>query len=72
MLEHYYRDDQQKRVFVRSLFNRAARDYDHAERIMAMGSGSWYRRKALERAGLKKGMYMLDVATGTGLVARQA
>ncbi len=72
MLEHYYRDDQQKRVFVRSLFNRAAGDYDHAERIMAMGSGSWYRRKALERAGLKRGMYMLDVATGTGLVARQA
>jgi demethylmenaquinone methyltransferase/2-methoxy-6-polyprenyl-1,4-benzoquinol methylase len=29
-----------------------------------------YRRQALQRAGLRKGMRLLDVATGTGLVAR--
>src|SRR5512146_2690404 len=72
MLEHYYHNDSEKRTFVRGMFDRAADKYDHAEKIMALGSGSWYRRQALKRAGLQAGMDVLDVATGTGLVARQA
>jgi demethylmenaquinone methyltransferase/2-methoxy-6-polyprenyl-1,4-benzoquinol methylase len=39
---------------------------------MAFGSGPWYRRQALRRAGLAPGMRVLDVAVGTGLVAREA
>jgi demethylmenaquinone methyltransferase/2-methoxy-6-polyprenyl-1,4-benzoquinol methylase len=39
---------------------------------MAFGSGSWYRRQALLRAGLGRGMKAVDVGVGTGLVARQA
>ena len=38
---------------------------------MSFGSGSWYRRQALVRAGLQHGMRVLDVAVGTGLVARE-
>ena len=57
---------------MRGLFDRGASGYDRAEGIMALGTGKWYRRKALERAGLKQGMSILDVATGTGLVAREA
>jgi demethylmenaquinone methyltransferase/2-methoxy-6-polyprenyl-1,4-benzoquinol methylase len=39
---------------------------------MAFGSGSWYRGRALGRAGLIAGMRVLDVGVGTGLTARQA
>jgi demethylmenaquinone methyltransferase/2-methoxy-6-polyprenyl-1,4-benzoquinol methylase len=39
---------------------------------MSFGTGSWYRRQALMRSGLRPGMRMLDVAVGTGLVAREA
>jgi demethylmenaquinone methyltransferase/2-methoxy-6-polyprenyl-1,4-benzoquinol methylase len=39
--------------------------------MMALGSGPWYRRQALVRAGLTPGMEVLDVAIGTGLVARE-
>jgi len=39
---------------------------------MALGSGSWYRRRALQRAGLQTGMSVVDVGVGTGLVAREA
>ena len=53
-----------------ALFDDAARDYDRLSGTLALGSGSWYRRFALRRAGLRPGMSLLDVATGTGLVGR--
>jgi demethylmenaquinone methyltransferase/2-methoxy-6-polyprenyl-1,4-benzoquinol methylase len=39
---------------------------------MALGSGSWYRRRALVTAGLRAGMSVLDIGTGTGLLACEA
>jgi demethylmenaquinone methyltransferase/2-methoxy-6-polyprenyl-1,4-benzoquinol methylase len=48
------------------VFDGGAGSYDRIERMMALGSGSWYRREALEVAGLRSGMRVLDVATGTG------
>ena len=47
-------------------------DYDRIERILALGSGPWYRRQALQRAGLLPGAQVLDVGIGTGLVAQEA
>src|SRR2546428_14161610 len=71
-LPRYYDDGVSgKRSFVRRIFNQTAGDYDRVERVMALGSGSWYRRQALRRAGLAAGMRVLDVAIGTGLVARE-
>ena len=71
-LPGYYGDERGRRHFLRDLFDGNARDYDYVERLLALGSGSWYRRHALLRAGLAPGMHVLDVATGTGLVAREA
>jgi demethylmenaquinone methyltransferase/2-methoxy-6-polyprenyl-1,4-benzoquinol methylase len=71
-LRRYYPDERDRKSFVREIFDNSAADYDRVERTMALGSGSWYRRQALRRAGLKPGMKVLDVAMGTGLVAREA
>ena len=71
-LTGYYATAENRRGFVRDIFNNTAPDYDRVERVMAFGSGPWYRRRALMRAGLKPGMRVLDVAMGTGLVAREA
>jgi demethylmenaquinone methyltransferase/2-methoxy-6-polyprenyl-1,4-benzoquinol methylase len=68
---YYEAGESAKRLFVRRIFNQTAGDYDRVERLMALGSGSWYRRQALRRAGLAQGMRVLDVAIGTGLVARE-
>ncbi len=68
-LSNYYRGP--KRLFIKQIFDQGAADYDRVERVMALGSGSWYRRQALRRAGLVAGMKVLDVAVGTGLVARE-
>jgi demethylmenaquinone methyltransferase / 2-methoxy-6-polyprenyl-1,4-benzoquinol methylase len=70
-LPRYYENDGARAGFVRRIFDAGAADYDRIERMMALGSGSWYRRMALRRAGLVAGMRVLDVAIGTGLVARE-
>jgi len=72
-LDRYYDGGESgRRSFVRTIFDQTAGDYDGVERIMALGTGSWYRRRALERSGLVAGARVLDVAIGTGLVAREA
>ena len=71
-LPRYFADERGRRHFLTDLFDGNARDYDFLERLLAFGSGSWYRRDALRRAGLAPGMRVLDIATGTGLVAREA
>ena len=72
VLRQYWSDEGSRRRYVDGLFDGTAGDYDFVERLLGLGTGPWYRRQALERAGLKPGMSVLDVATGTGLVAREA
>lgn len=67
----YYAEAQARAGFVRSLFDRTAPSYDRINAVLSFGSGGWYRRNALRRAGLRPGDRMLDVAVGTGLVARE-
>jgi demethylmenaquinone methyltransferase/2-methoxy-6-polyprenyl-1,4-benzoquinol methylase len=71
-LTKYYANEQARRGFVRNIFDRTASDYDRIDRLLALGSGPWYRNQALRRAGLTAGMRVVDVGVGTGLVAREA
>ncbi len=71
-LAKYYRGEPQRRGFVTELFDRTAPHYDWINCVTSLGSGVRYRRDALRRAGLAPGNRMLDVAIGTGLVARAA
>jgi demethylmenaquinone methyltransferase/2-methoxy-6-polyprenyl-1,4-benzoquinol methylase len=70
-IEGHYREAAQRQEYVDSLFDRAAPHYDWICGVMSFGSGALYRRQALQRLGVKPGMSVLDVATGTGLVARE-
>lgn len=70
VLDEYYPVQADRQTFVADLFDGAAKYYNHIGRMLDLGSGPMYRRQALQRAGLKPGMRLLDVATGTGLVAR--
>lgn len=63
---------QSDHAFVRDLFNDTAPYYDTVNRIFSLGSGGWYRRRCLRRAGLRPGDTVLDVAIGTGLIAESA
>lgn len=72
VLPRYYEAEDHRQSFVERLFDDSAAHYDRLERLMSLGAGRWYRRQALKRAGLRPGMKVLDVAIGTGLVAREA
>ncbi len=64
--------EEQKPDFVNQLFERGAQYYDGVASWGFLGSGSGYRRWALLRHGLRAGLRLLDVGSGTGLVALEA
>ena len=68
-LKQFYEDEGQRKEFVNRIFNDTASKYDPVNNILSLGSGIWYRKQALLRSGLTLEMNVLDVATGTGLVA---
>jgi len=71
-LREFYRQPADRERFVQDLFDGSAPWYDWAIAFLSFGSGNWYRRQVLARAGLKSGDRVLDIATGTGVVAREA
>jgi demethylmenaquinone methyltransferase / 2-methoxy-6-polyprenyl-1,4-benzoquinol methylase len=72
VLTRYYGSEDDRARFITTLFDRAARHYDWVGHLLAFGSGPYYRRRTLAQAGLRPHMKLLDVATGTGQVARAA
>lgn len=71
-LAQFYPDKQSHNEFVSTLFDGTARYYNRISAALSFGTCKAYRKHALRRAGLKAGMRMLDVATGTGLAAQAA
>lgn len=71
-LPRYYDRKSAREPYVRDLFDRGAAAYDRIDGVFSFGSGPRYRREALRRSGLVPGQQVLDVAVGTGLVAREA
>ena len=71
-LRQYYDEAEKRQGFLNELFNRTAYQYRNIDKATGFGSGLWYRRRALQLAGLKPGMKVLDVACGPGLVSQCA
>jgi demethylmenaquinone methyltransferase/2-methoxy-6-polyprenyl-1,4-benzoquinol methylase len=70
-LRGYYGDEAARHRYVVDLFDRTAVHYNTVEKLFLNG-GLAYRRFGLWRAGLRRGMKVLDVAIGTAAVARGA
>ncbi|HEX3553811.1 MAG TPA: class I SAM-dependent methyltransferase [Thermoanaerobaculia bacterium] len=70
-LTRYYADEAEHRRRMGAWFDAAAPDYNWINQALSFGSGNYYRRDALRRAGLAAGMSLLDTGSGTGIVAVQ-
>jgi len=71
-LNAYYASEAERRRFLGRVFDRTAGSYDWISSLLSLGTGELYRTYALREHGLKPGDRMLDVATGTGLLAQAA
>ena len=71
-LTRYYGSDSERSRYLRDLFDQGSVHYDAINQFLSFGTGIRYRQDALARHGLSAGMSVLDVATGTGGVARAA
>ena len=58
-----------KAGYVREMFNRIAPRYDLMNRLMTLGRDQSWRRLTVERAGIRTGARVLDIATGTADLA---
>ena len=67
-----YVSPEAKPAFVNRLFDRGAEHYDRVVNWGFLHSGASYRRRVLQRHGLRPGDRVLDVACGTGQVAIEA
>jgi demethylmenaquinone methyltransferase/2-methoxy-6-polyprenyl-1,4-benzoquinol methylase len=54
---------------IKSMFASIATRYDRANTVMSAGVHHWWRRRAVRRAGVRRGDAVLDCATGTGDLA---
>ncbi len=72
VLAPHYRCAADKQTFLRKIFDESAGHYERIAHWGFLGTGNWYRREALTRAGLQPGMRVVDVAAGTGITARAA
>lgn len=70
VLSSHYAAEEEKQRFLRRVFDEAAPHYEGIAKWGWLGSGHRYRVDALRRAGLAKGMRVIDVASGTGPTAR--
>jgi demethylmenaquinone methyltransferase/2-methoxy-6-polyprenyl-1,4-benzoquinol methylase len=69
LLTRYYASEQERRNQINRWFDASASRYDAIQQAMSFGTGHWYRKEALLRAGVAEGMRLLDVASGTGVLA---
>ena len=72
VLDPHFNDLREKQPFLRRVFDDSAEYYERIARWGFFGTGDWYRRQALRRAGLQPGMRVADIAAGTGITARAA
>jgi demethylmenaquinone methyltransferase/2-methoxy-6-polyprenyl-1,4-benzoquinol methylase len=72
LLKSYYADEPGRKRRVNEMFDVSAPHYDWITGAMSFGTGRWYRADVLRRYGVKAGTRLLDVGSGTGVIAALA
>jgi demethylmenaquinone methyltransferase/2-methoxy-6-polyprenyl-1,4-benzoquinol methylase len=72
LLKSYYADEPARKRRVNEMFDSSAPHYDWITGAMSFGTGRWYRGDVLKRHGVTAGTKLLDVGSGTGVIAALA
>lgn len=72
LLKSYYADEPGRKRRVNEMFDESAPHYDWITGAMSFGTGRWYRGDVLKRHGVTAGTRLLDVGSGTGVIAALA
>jgi len=72
LLKSYYADEPGRKRRVNEMFDVSAPHYDWITGAMSFGTGRWYRGDVLKRHGVTTGTRLLDVGSGTGVIAALA
>ncbi len=72
LLKSYYADEPARKRRVNEMFDVSAPHYDWITGAMSFGTGRWYRSDVLRRYGVTAGTRLLDVGSGTGVIAALA
>jgi demethylmenaquinone methyltransferase/2-methoxy-6-polyprenyl-1,4-benzoquinol methylase len=72
LLKSYYADEPGRKRRVNEMFDSSAPHYDWITGAMSFGTGRWYRGDVLRRHGVTTGTRLLDVGSGTGVIAALA
>jgi demethylmenaquinone methyltransferase / 2-methoxy-6-polyprenyl-1,4-benzoquinol methylase len=72
LLKSYYADEPGRKRRVNEMFDSSAPHYDWITGAMSFGTGRWYRGDVLRRNGVTTGTRLLDVGSGTGVIAALA
>lgn len=72
VLPRHYATAGHRVPYIRDLFDSTADGYDRINAWMSLNQGEKYRRDMLIKAGLTKGQTVLDIASGTGVLAAHA
>jgi len=72
LLKSYYADEPGRKRRVNEMFDSSAPHYDWITGAMSFGTGRWYRGDVLRRHGVTTGTKLLDVGSGTGVIAALA
>ena len=64
--------NEDKQTYVRGIFQKVAANYDRMNSLMTGGQVRFWRSECIRLAGIRAGMRVLDLGSGTGDLARMA
>ena len=67
-----FHNERTKAMYIRNMFNGIATNYDRMNRVITFGRDQAWRRYVIQIAALPVNGLMLDVGTGTGMIAMEA
>jgi len=69
-MKQFYKNDNEKKLFVKEMFNDISSRYNLLNRLLSFGIDQYWRNRFIKKLNIQDNMNILDVATGTGDIVK--